>query len=70
MAGSFFRHRGSTFRSHPECRSLSSTVASPWMVARRNRSTFTAVGSLIDSATLGFALTCSSLRENSTLDVR
>jgi hypothetical protein len=36
----------------------------------RNRSTSTAAGSLIDSETLGFALMCSSLRENRTLEVR
>src|SRR5439155_1061035 len=54
MAGSFFRQIGRT-RSQPAWRSVSSTVASPWMVARRNRLTVTALGSLIDTETLGFA---------------
>jgi hypothetical protein len=69
MAGSFFLHIGNTLRSQPECRSESSTVASPWMVARRNRSTLTALGSLMDTETRGFALTCSSFLEKSTLEV-
>src|SRR5439155_22240248 len=60
MAGSFFRHIGRTLVSHPEWRSASSTVASPWMVARLNRSTSTAMGSVIESETFGLALMCSS----------
>ena len=70
MAGSFTRHSGRTFLSHPECRSLSSTIASPWIVARRNRSTLTAFGSLMASETFGLALMCSSFLEKSTLEVR
>src|SRR5438552_17642778 len=57
MAGSFFRQMGRT-RSQPACRSVSSTVASPWIVARRNLSTVTAVGSLMETETLGLALMC------------
>ena len=69
MAGSFFRHRGSTVRSHPEWRSSSSTTASPWIVARRNRSTLTATGSVMLTDTFGFALIRSSFLEKSTLEV-
>ena len=69
ITGSFSRQSGRT-RSQPAWRSLSSTIASPWIVARSNRSPLTAAGSVIESETFGFALMCSSLREKSTLDVR
>ena len=68
MAGSFFRQMGRT-RSQPECRSASSTVASPWIVALRKRSTLTAFGSLIDTETFGLPLMCSSFLENRMLEV-
>ena len=40
------------------------TRASPWIVTRWNGSTGTARGSEIETATLGFARMCASLREN------
>ena len=70
IIGSFLRHSGSTRSSQPEWRSESSTVASPWIVARRNGSTSTATGSLIEIETLGFALMCSSFFEKRMLEVR
>src|SRR6476660_2681572 len=68
IPGSLARQSGRIF-SHPACRSASSTVASPCTVARRNRSTSTATGSVIASDTFGFAFTCSSFRENRMLAV-